>query len=143
MGIILTTIASPITAGPHAADLNVAVAWAGILCGVLGGAAQGLFFHRDDWLGGYGSWRRRLARLGHVSFFGIAFLNLAFAVTVAQPGWAPRSAVPGLALAAAQGLMPLLCFLSAWRRPFRHGFVLPVGCVLVAVVGLIGGRLLA
>ena len=123
-------------------DLNILVAWAGILCGVVGGAAVGLFFHREDWLGGYGSWRRRLFRLGHISFFGIAFLNLAFAVTVAQPGWATRSPVPGLALAAAQFLMPLLCFLSAWRRPFRHGFFLPVGCVLVAVVGLVLGRLL-
>ena len=124
-------------------DFNILAAWVGILAGVVVGIVQGMFFHREDWLGGYGSWRRRLFRLGHISFFGIAFLNLAFAVTVAQPGWAPRSAVPGLALAAAQGLMPLLCFLSAWRRPFRHGFVLPVGCVLVAVVGLIGGRVLA
>ena len=123
-------------------DLNITVAWIGILCGVAGGAAQGLFFHRDEWLGGYGSWRRRLMRLGHISFFGIAFLNLAFAVTAAQPGWAPRSAVPGLALVAAQGLMPLTCYLAAWRKPLRHAFFVPVGCVLVAVVGLMAGRAL-
>jgi hypothetical protein len=121
-------------------DLNITVAWAGILCGVLGGAAQGLFFHADGWLGGYGSWRRRLMRLGHISFFGIAFLNLAFAVTAAQPGWAPRSVVPGLALAAAQGLMPLGCYLAAWRKPLRHAFVVPVGCVVVAIMGLLAGR---
>lgn len=122
-------------------DLNILVAWAGILCGVLGGAAQGLFLHSDEWLGGYGSWRRRLMRLGHVSFFGIAFLNLAFATTAAQAGWAPRSAVPGLALAATQGLMPLGCYLAAWRKPLRHAFVVPVGCVVIGIVGLMAGRL--
>jgi hypothetical protein len=123
-------------------DLNIWAAWLGILCGVVGGAVQGLFFHRDDWLGGYGSWRRRLVRLGHVSFFGIAFLNLAFAVTARQPGWAPHTPVPGLCLAGAQGLMPLLCYLSAWRRPLRHGLVLPVGCVVVGILGLMLGRVL-
>ena len=123
-------------------ELNIWVAWLGILCGVAGGAAHGLFFHRDNWLGGYGSWRRRLVRLGHVSFFGIAFLNLAFAVTAKQPGWNTPSPVPGLCLAAAQGLMPLLCDLSAWRRPLRHAFVVPGGCVVVAVLGLMLGRVL-
>jgi hypothetical protein len=141
----MTIAAGPIieAAVPGAgAELNIAVAWVGILCGVLGGAAAGLFFHADDWLGGYGSWRRRLVRLGHISFFGIALLNLAFSVTVRQPGWEVSSPLPALALAAAQGLMPLLCYLSAWRKPLRHGFVLPVACVLVGVLGLIVGRVL-
>lgn len=121
-------------------DANILAAWLGIVCGVVGGAVVGLFFHDDAWLGGYGSWRRRLMRLGHISFFGIAFLNLAFSVTVRQPGWAPTSSLPGVALAAAQGLMPLTCFLAAWRRPWRHAFFLPVGCVLVGVVALLLGR---
>ena len=43
---------------------------------------QGLGFHRDDCMGGYGSWRRRLTRLGHIAFFGTAMINLAFAFTV-------------------------------------------------------------
>ena len=62
--------------------LNLWAAWIGILLGMLSGAAQGLFFHRADWLDGYGSWRRRLTRLGHTSFFGLAFVNLAFFFTV-------------------------------------------------------------
>src|SRR4051812_205671 len=71
MATYMTIAAGPITAVPLVgADLNIAAAWIGILCGVLGGAVVGLFFHRDEWLGGYGSWRRRLARLGHISFFG-------------------------------------------------------------------------
>lgn len=120
-------------------DLNILVAWVGILTGVGVGVAQGLRFHRDDWLGGYGSWPRRLIRLGHVSFFGIAALNLAFAWTVHNPGWRPGTFVPAASLAAAQGLMPAVCYLAAWRPPLRRLFFLPVGCVLVGAGGLLSG----
>ena len=123
-----------------ASDLNILAAWVGILSGVLAGVAQGLFFHRDDWLGGYASWRRRLMRLGHVSFFGIAFLNLAFAWTARQSGWGPYSPIPAVTLAAAQVLMPLVCYLAAWRPGMRRLFVLPVSCVLVGAGGLLLGK---
>ena len=33
---------------------------------------------REDWLGGYGSFKRRLYRLAHISFFGLAIVNLMF-----------------------------------------------------------------
>ena len=123
------------------ADTNILAAWLGILAGVLVGVAQGLFFHDDDWLGGYASWRRRLTRLGHVSFFGIAMLNLAFAWTVHNPGWRPDSSVPAAALALAQGLMPAVCYLAAWHKPMRRLFFLPVCCVLVGAGGLVVERL--
>lgn len=122
------------------ADLNIFGAWLGVLAGVLLGVVQGLFFHRDDWLGGYSSWRRRLMRLGHVSFFGIAMLNLAFAWTVHNPGWRPASSLPAASLCSAQALMPLVCYLAAWRQPLRRLFFLPVSCVLVGVGGLLLGR---
>ena len=125
------------------AELNILAAWLGIVAGVVAGVPQGLFFHRDDWLGGYCSWRRRLMRLGHVSFFGIAFLNLAFAWTVNQPHWLPRSPLPGATLAAAQGLMPLVCYLAAWRPALRRLFFLPVACVVVGAGGLLAGRVLS
>ena len=123
-------------------QVNLHAAWIGILLGVLLGAAQGLFFHRDEWLGGYGSWRRRLTRLGHVSLFGIALLNLGFHFTVA--GFPVRG---GLILASrlllvAAVAMPLLCYLSAFRRGFRHLFFVPVLSVAGAVVLLLW-RLLA
>ena len=124
------------------ADSNILAAWVGIVAGVLVGIVHGLFFHREDWLGGYASWPRRLMRLGHVSFFGIALLNLAFAWTVHNPGWRPDSSVPAAALVIAQGLMPLICYLAAWRPRMRRLFFLPVSCVLVGAGGLVLGRLL-
>ena len=114
--------------------LNLAAAWTGILLGMAGGAALGLSFHREEWLGGYGSWRRRLLRLGHISLFGLAFINLGFALTVDAMGWRPGS-TPGIGaasvlLVAGAVLMPTVCALAAWRKPLRQLFVLPVGCLL-------------
>ena len=42
----------------------------------------GLFFHRENWLGGYASLKRRMYRLGHISFFGLGAVNLLFWLTV-------------------------------------------------------------
>jgi len=121
--------------------LNLWVAWIGILLGVLAGVVMGIFFHRDDWLGGYSSWSRRLLRLGHISFFGIAFLNIAFALSV-PAGVASRPlACGGIALALAEFLMPGVCFLSAWRKPLRGLFFLPVACILAGIIGLLIGRI--
>ena len=62
--------------------VNFVAAWLGILLGILAGAVQGLFSHDEAWLGGYGSWPRRMTRLGHVAFFGLGFINLAYALSV-------------------------------------------------------------
>ncbi len=45
-----------------------AIAWIGMLLGVLSGALTGLFFHREDWMGGYNSFLKRLpSLLDHLS----------------------------------------------------------------------------
>ncbi|MBL8399414.1 MAG: hypothetical protein JNL84_14935 [Candidatus Accumulibacter sp.] len=121
--------------------MNLWAAWIGILLGMLSGALIGLFFHHQAWLGGYDSWRRRLLRLGHISFFGIAFLNLAFAstfnlVTGDPPAFAAWSLLAGAVL------MPAVCFLAAWRQPFRHLFFLPVLSLLSGVAGVLFGEVL-
>jgi hypothetical protein len=116
--------------------INLYAGWAGILCGVMAGAVIGLFFHHESWLGGYASWPRRMLRLGHISFFGIGFINLAFALTAARLGLAGGAWASILLLAAAVG-MPLVCFVSAFWKPFRNLFPVPVLCVLVAVAWLL------
>jgi hypothetical protein len=109
--------------------------WIGMLLGVISGAIIGMFFHRKDWMGGYGSYRRRLTRLGHISFFGLAFVNFCFAFTqhVMALG-APWSSVAMTAFIIGAASMPACCFLSAWRKPFRHLFFVPVGGVLLGVI---------
>ncbi len=120
-------------------DINLWAAWIGILLGLASGTIQGLFFDREDWLGGYGSWRRRLMRLGHISFFGIAFLNLAYANTVYLLGPASHVPLASMLLITGAVLMPLVCYLAAWRKPLRHLFPLPVLSLLGAAVAFIGG----
>ena len=114
--------------------------WAGLLGGALSGAALGLFFHEERWLGGYGSFRRRLMRLGHISFFGLGFLNLLFALThhVAGGTGAWGGAAAAALLVGAVG-MPTCCFLTAWRKPFRHLFAVPVAGVTVGVLTTLAG----
>jgi hypothetical protein len=121
--------------------MNLIGGWLGMLAGVLSGAILGLFFHRDDWMGGYDSYRRRLTRLGHISFFGLGFLNLLFAATYAQLGLRSGSlAIASWALLLGAITMPACCFLSAWRKPMRHLFPVPVLSVTAGILAiLIGG----
>jgi len=114
---------------------TLTLVWSGMLLGVLSGAVIGLFFHREDWMGGYGSYRRRLTRLGHISFFGLALVNATFALTqAASPLPAPWAGITLACLATGAATMPAVCFLSAWRKPWRHLFFVPVGTVLAGIL---------
>lgn len=121
--------------------INLLAGWIGMLAGVLSGGIVGLFFYRDEWMGGYNSWRRRLTRLGHISFFGLGFLNMLFAATAGQlllHGPCLHIASVGLIVGAIT--MPACCFLSAWRKTMRHLFPIPVFSVGAGIVAiLIGG----
>lgn len=115
-------------------SLHLLVAWVGFLGGALSGAAVGLFFHREDWLGGYSSFPRRLIRLGHISFFGLGLLNALFALTVAVvPVVELLGRLASIGLLTGAVTMPLCCFASAWRKPLRCLFPIPVTSLLGAV----------
>ncbi len=49
-------------------------------------------------------------------------------------------ALASIALASANLLMPGVCYLSAWKKPLRHLFVIPVTCVLAGAGGLLWSR---
>jgi Na+/H+-dicarboxylate symporter len=122
------------------ADLHIYAAWIGILGGFVCGAVIGLFFHEEQWLGGYGSYRRRMLRLGHVSFFGLGFVNFAYGATLKLLDLRlayPQAASAALLVGAAT--MPVCCFLAAWRKPLRHLFPIPVLSLLLGVVLLLSG----
>lgn len=108
------------------AHIHVWSAWVGVFLGMVSGALMGLLFHDDRWLGGYASWPRRMLRLGHISFFGIAFLNFAYANTIALSAAGPLHRWISPMLIAGAVLMPSVCALAAWHKPLRHLFPLPV-----------------
>jgi hypothetical protein len=112
---------------------NLYAAWIGILLGGLAGAGMGLFFRQEDWLGGYGSWRRRMLRLGHISFFGIAFINLAFALSALSLGVDKEVNLPSVLFIIGAVGMPLLCYLSAIKDTFRHFFFIPALSIILGV----------
>ena len=119
----------------HVVSIHLFAAWAGFVCGALSGAAIGLWFHKDDWLGGYSSYPRRLLRLGHISFFGLGLLNALFAVTVALVPFNELTArIASLGLLISAITMPLCCFASAWHKPLRVLFPIPVVSVLIGTV---------
>ena len=123
--------------------VNMTVGWFAMLGGALSGGTVGLFFHKENWLGGYYSFRRRLVRLGHIAFFGLGFLNILFALSANRLS----------ALAAAEGAleaasvcfligvvtMPLCCFLAAWRPGMKFLFPVPVMSVVSGVVVVLIG----
>jgi hypothetical protein len=124
----------------NTASLHVFVGWISVLLGVMAGAGIGLFFHNDSWAGGYDSFRRRMLRLGHISFFGIGFLNLFFGFTldvVTLPEPYIRISSSGFLIAIVA--MPACCFLSAWKKSMRQLFPIPVLAVLAGIVPIIFG----
>jgi len=122
------------------ASATLLAGWIGMFAGVVSGAAIGLFFHDERWLGGYGTFRRRLLRLGHISFFGLAFVNILFAFTAAVIELrAPFASVASASLIAGAVTMPACCLLSAWREPLRVLFPIPVVAVAIGIVSLLAG----
>ena len=115
--------------------INLLAGWIGFLAGAATGALMGLFFHREDWLGGYGSFPRRMLRLGHIACFGLGLINILFALSVAHlpPSTAPVLRIGSLLLVVGMITMPLNCFLTAWQKPFRHAFFIPAGSTLFGI----------
>lgn len=124
---------------------NLYFAWCWFLVGLITGTVQGLFFHRDQWLGGYASWPRRMARLGHIAFFGTGLLNLCFAFTLAiVPADTLLVQAASTLLIVGAVAMSSVCYLAAWRKPLRHLFFIPVVSLLLGVgfliIALVGAR---
>ncbi len=122
--------------------VNEAFGWIWFVLGMVSGAGLGLGFARPEFLGGYGSWERRLLRLGHISFFGLGLINILFAFSLPRVALAaPWPVVASLALVVGGITMPLCCALSAWRKPMRNLFPVPVLSLLlgasITAVGLV------
>ncbi len=121
-------------------QINLLAGWIALLGGVISGLVMGLFFHQESWLGGYGSFRRRLLRLGHIAFFGLGFINLFFALSAAAMPISMRFVqVASAGLIVGALTMPMVCFLTAWRSSFRNFFPIPALSVFVALVSVLTG----
>jgi hypothetical protein len=126
------------TVGAVSLPTHWTIGWSLVLAGFASGALLGLGFHRDGFAGGYSSFRRRIVRLGHVACVALGGM----CVFVSQMPRADSSVADVAATAWLIGAlaMPVVCFLSGWREPFRHLFFVPVSALVTAVVcTLMGG----
>ena len=118
--------------------LNWYAGWWLILAAFITGAGIGLFFHREDFWGGYASFRRRLVRLGHIALAALGGLNVLF--SVATPAATTSTDAASLLLLIGAVSMGPVCFLTGWRQSFRRLFFIPVISLTAAVVlVLLGG----
>ena len=113
--------------------INFYAGWLGILAGLLAGAAIGMFFHNDDWLGGYASWRRRMLRLGHIASIMVGILNLlfVFSISLALVDVSKLTDIASWLFAVGLVGMPVCCYAAAVCKPLRHLFPIPATCLIV------------
>jgi hypothetical protein len=114
--------------------MNWYFGWGLILTAFLTGAILGLFFLRDEFLGGYASFRRRILRLGHIALAALGMINVLYSMAPPVPESSLRSWIASVAFVVGGVTMPAVCFLTAWRAGFRYLFFVPVGALVVAVV---------
>jgi hypothetical protein len=109
------------------AQINLMMAWLWILLGFLSGLVLGLFFRDEKWLGGYAGFKRRMYRLGHISFFGLGAVNLLFWLTVRDFALT-GNLVPIASVAFGLGAlaMPVCCVVLAHLPRAHFLFAVPV-----------------
>lgn len=121
---------------------NEAFGWISVLAGLVMGLYMGMKFQREDWLGGYNAFPRRMVRLAHVALVALGMLNILFAQSAARQNLNPSLArVAAGAFMGAALLMPACClWIGARHRNFEF-FAAPIGCLATGLILTIGGLL--
>src|ERR1035441_11021228 len=121
---------------------NLILAWLWILLGFTSGMMLGMFFHGENWLGGYSSFKRRMYRLGHISFFGLGAVNLLFWVTMQKISiTGPLTELASSAFIVGAITMPVCCVVMAHFPKAHLIFAVPVvslitGGILILLEGI-------
>ena len=119
---------------------NRFIGWTSAAVGAATGLIMGLWSFDGPvavpgWLGDYQETSRRLARLGHIAFFGLGILNLLLFRDL--PGLAlglRGQRIASLAMNFGNIFLPLTLFAAALYRPLKYSMPLPATAVLVAMV---------
>ena len=119
--------------------MNRTIGWCSLAAGVATGLVMGLWsfdgpMTTPAWLGEYGDTSRRLARLGHIAFFGLGFINILLAREL------PQSALSGRARRIASRhmnfgnvVLPITLFIASVWRPAKFALAIPATAVFVAL----------
>lgn len=110
---------------------NLILAWLWIVLGFVSGMALGLFFENENSLGGYTGLRRRMYRLGHISFFGLGAVNLLYWLTARGLSLeGPKAHLASMAFLVGAAAMPVCCGLMAHFPKSRPLFAVPVASLV-------------
>jgi len=118
---------------------NRFIGWGSAAVGAATGLVMGLWSFDGPvtvpaWLGEYQETSRRLARLGHIAFFGLGILNLLLArelPSLALGGRGKR--IASWAMNLGNVFLPLTLFAAAWYRPLKYSMPFPAVAVFVAM----------
>jgi hypothetical protein len=119
--------------------LNWHAGWMLVLVGFFSGAGLGLYFHRDDFWGGYTSFRRRIVRLGHIALVALGLVNVLYSLSPWPEASAWEARAASVAFIVGGVSMPAVCFLTGWRTVFRYLFAIPVTSLILAVIWTLAG----
>jgi hypothetical protein len=121
-------------------EWNRRVGWVSTCLGAASGVIMGLWsfdgpFPIPGLLGEYDQTARRLARLGHIAFFGLGILNLLMVVELRRSPlglWGRRTA--SWAMNFGNVFLPLTLFAAAAYRPLKYCMSAPALAVFLALV---------
>jgi hypothetical protein len=131
---------SPPKRRPPLWEWNRRVGWLSTCVGAASGLILGLWsfdgpFAVPGWLGAYDETSRRLARLGHIAFFGLGILNILVAGELRRSALGARGRrVASWAMNFGNVFLPLTLFAAAACRPFKYTMSAPAVAVFVALV---------
>src|SRR5262245_727151 len=114
--------------------INWYIGWSLILAAFVTGAVIGLFFHREDFWGGYTSFRRRITRLGHIALAALGMMNVMYSYSTLHREPSIDVDIANYAFIVGGISMPTVCFLSAWKIGYRHLFFIPVVSLVIGAV---------
>jgi hypothetical protein len=121
-------------------EWNRRIGWLTSCLGAGSGLIMGLWsfdgpFAVPEWLGPYDQTARRLARLGHIAFFGLGILNLLMAGELRRRSLGPWGRqVASWAMNFGNVFLPLTLFAAAAYRPLKYCMSVPAVAVFVALV---------
>lgn len=118
---------------------NRLIGWCSAAIGAGTGLIMGLWSFDGpvavpETLGDYGDTSRRLARLGHIAFFGLAILNLLLAHELERAKMSDRfSRWASRCMNFGNVFLPLTLFMAAAWHPLKYLMPIPAMCVGIAM----------
>ena len=119
---------------------NWIVGWLSLALGAATGLLMGLWSFDGPlaipaWLGDYGDTSRRLARLGHIAFFGLGILDILLAREIPRFLLGIRARqTAAVAMVFGNVFLPLTLFAAAAYPPMKYFMALPALSVFLALV---------